>query len=111
VQLNEADRLYATGGFFYVVTNPHFADCIKVGMTCNPRQRLAQYNAYCPQRAFKFELLLACPHGNMPSGLLERNVLYRFNRYRLGSREWMYGVTVEDVRRFVSQYKSLKEVK
>lgn len=47
-------------GFVYVLSNPAWPDCVKIGKTHNVQQRLGYYNTSCPHRDFKLEHAEQC---------------------------------------------------
>lgn len=42
-------------GFVYVISNPTWPGFYKIGMSTNPKRRLAQYQTYSPHRDYKLE--------------------------------------------------------
>lgn len=47
--------LLISEGFIYIISNPAWKDSVKVGMTVNPKQRLANYQTYSPKRDYELE--------------------------------------------------------
>jgi hypothetical protein len=87
------------------VTNPHYPNAIKVGITENPTKRLGQYNAYCPYRAFSYAFLGECVRTSPDE--IEFQTLWRFEKNRIAGREWLADVTVEQVLKFIRRWKSV----
>ncbi len=55
VEFKIQNNLPITEGFVYVISNPAWPGLYKVGMTTNPKRRLAQYQTYSPHRDYKLE--------------------------------------------------------
>lgn len=55
VEFKVQNNLPITEGFVYVISNPAWPGLYKVGMTTNPKRRLAQYQTYSPHRDYKLE--------------------------------------------------------
>lgn len=67
-------------GFVYYMTRDDFADLIKIGFSCNPRQRQLELS----QRHFGAVQIIGVEIGTM---LLERQLHVRFEDYHIGG-EW-----------------------
>lgn len=60
-------------GFLYIISNPSFPDCFKIGITKDLKQRLNTYQTYDPFRKFKLEKYFFCEDAkNTEKELLEK---------------------------------------
>lgn len=55
IKFKQANKLPITEGFVYCISNPAWANQYKIGMSQNPKERLAQYQTYSPYRDYKLE--------------------------------------------------------
>lgn len=66
---------YSRSGFIYLISNPSFPNCLKVGITRNIQNRLKIYQTYDPFRSYKIE------HYEFCENLLdkEKEILNKFS--------------------------------
>ena len=72
--------------YVYLNTNPAWPDWTKVGITCDPKRRLGDYQTSSPHRDFKFAMLIETPYNS----LLESCLMYHyFKDIDVSPREWV----------------------
>lgn len=71
-------------GFVYIVSNPAFDGCVKIGLTKNLNKRLDTYQTYDPFRQFKVEHYTVCENVRE----LEKRILDKFS-IDLIKGEWL----------------------
>lgn len=104
-------RVWFTGeAFFYVLSSRLFPGFVKIGITQDPAKRLGHYYASTPRvgQYFTYELLVDCPRGNLNPDQVERWVLSRFEKQRVPGTEWLYGITIPQIVKAISVYKSVR---
>lgn len=55
IKFKQQNKLPITEGFVYCISNPAWINQYKIGMSQNPKERLAQYQTYSPYRDYKLE--------------------------------------------------------
>ncbi|WCZ57373.1 hypothetical protein K18_070 [Salmonella phage Kenya-K18] len=55
IKFKQEHKLPITEGFVYCISNPAWVNQYKIGMSQNPKERLAQYQTYSPYRDYKLE--------------------------------------------------------
>lgn len=55
VKYKKSKGLYIAEGFVYVISNPAWKGKYKIGMSSDPKRRLASYQTYSPDRDYKLE--------------------------------------------------------
>lgn len=87
-------------GIVYVISNPSFPGCYKVGMTKNLDSRLKSYQTYDPNRAYKVEHYRFVKNAKA----IEKTILEKF-QFSLLKGEWVKG---EDVKtHFINTLKNM----
>jgi hypothetical protein len=87
-------------GIVYVISNPAFHECYKVGITKNLDNRLRSYQTYDPNRSFKVEHYRFVKNSRQA----EKEILSKFNLSLLKG-EWIKGKTVKTL--FIEEIKNL----
>lgn len=55
IKFKQENKLPISEGFVYCISNPAWKNQYKIGMSQNPKERLAQYQTYSPYRDYKLE--------------------------------------------------------
>lgn len=77
-------------GIVYIISNPSFPNCYKIGMTKNLQSRLKIYQTYDPNRAYKVEHYRFVKDAR----LVEQKVLEKF-KINILKGEWIKGDDVK----------------
>jgi hypothetical protein len=87
-------------GIVYVISNPSFQGCYKVGITKNLNSRLKSYQTYDPNRSFKVEHYRFVKNSRQA----EKEILSKFNLSLLKG-EWIRGEEIKTL--FVEEIRNL----